>query len=60
MTRPVGDKFEHNGQFYNVVIGDQCILCAFHGSMCTKPRVAGFCSGKVRTDKHDVIFVKSR
>ena len=70
MERKIGEIFEHNGEWYQCVIGGDCRDCAFNNDNCeerkritlknklTKEEVTGLCTSELRSDGKSAIFKK--
>lgn len=62
-VRSVGDTFEYDGQRLIVMPSHTCLGCFFNGHKdcrtSQRRKVTGPCSGKVRSDKVSVVFVKA-
>lgn len=55
-TRPIGERFEIDGQEYEVVEMSGCVECDF--DRCCTDDQKGECSALTRTDGRSVIFVR--
>lgn len=65
ITRPIGEKFDYEGDMLEVVESEEddgCEGCYFIDSMfCHKGKVlyiAGYCFSSARKDKKDIVFKK--
>lgn len=58
MERKIGEIFEHNGDWYQCVFGDDCKNCAFIKVSCSDDYSIGYCVADNREDNKDVIFKK--
>ena len=64
MERKIGEIFEHNGEWYQCIEGEECSNCYFNNKKCYTLRgndnndIIGSCIAYTRSDRKGVVFKK--